>query len=63
MMEHRYQKKMMELMPLLAAMVPKGSLAHLDVRHDDDCAFLRGGICACDADFYVYGKKIGEDAQ
>lgn len=35
----------------LAARIPAGSVAHVDVRHDSDCPLLRrAGPCTCDAE-------------
>lgn len=28
-------------------LVPRGGVVHVDVEHDDACAFLRVGVCTC----------------
>jgi hypothetical protein len=50
-MNHNYVSKLLSLLPDLEAQVERGHLYRLDILHDNDCPFLRGGRCTCDPSF------------
>lgn len=51
----RYLAKLREI----AARIPAGCVAHVDVRHDSDCPLLRrAGPCTCDADVVLVRDPI-----
>lgn len=48
---HNYYPKVLALWN--AGAVPRGSVRHVDILHDDSCAVFTGGYCDCDPDVRV----------
>ena len=50
---HNYVKKIMELFEDGKLDLDPGTLSHLHVFHDDDCAVWDGGFCDCEPELVL----------
>ena len=56
--QHNYRAKINLLIEQKRIPNTRGTIARLDVKHDDSCALFKGQWCDCDPDIYLDGKKV-----